>query len=114
MIGRRPSGSLPDVPDPTLDAWMTSSAGPFLTMNAGGLLEGVVTIAVATEGSDQLLVEAAWKCNGNPGQHRRPSPATTPRGRSRINGPTNSPPDASPRSCTQETPPTDSATPPVP
>src|ERR1039457_4145032 len=48
-------GSLPEVPDRALDAWMTSSAGPFLTMNAGGALEGVVTIAVATEGSDQLL-----------------------------------------------------------
>ena len=59
-------GSLPEVPDRALDAWMTSSAGPFLTMNAGGPLEGVVTIAVATEGSDQLLVEAAWKCNGDP------------------------------------------------
>jgi hypothetical protein len=65
VIGRRPSGSLPEVPDPTLDAWMTSSAGPFLTMNAGGPLEGVATIAVATEGSDQLVVEAAWKCNGD-------------------------------------------------
>ena len=60
-------GSLPEVPDRALDAWMTSSAGPFLTMNAGGPLEGVVTIAVATEGSDQLLVEAAWKG----GQRRR-------------------------------------------
>jgi hypothetical protein len=59
-------GSLPEVPDPTLDAWMTSSAGPFLTMNAGGPLEGIVTIAVATAGADQLLVEAAWKCNGDP------------------------------------------------
>ena len=45
---------------------MTSSAGPFLTMNAGGPLQGVVTISVATEGAKQLLVEAAWKCNGDP------------------------------------------------
>jgi hypothetical protein len=54
------------MPDRAPDAWMTSSAGPFLTMNAGGPLEGVVTISVATEGADQLLVEAAWKCNGDP------------------------------------------------
>jgi len=58
-------------------------------MNAGGRLEGVVTISVATEGAHPLLVEAAWKCNGDPDQHRRRSPATTPRGRSRMNGPTN-------------------------
>ena len=45
---------------------MTSSAGPFLTMNAGGPMQGVVTISVATKGDDQLLVEAAWKCNGAP------------------------------------------------
>ena len=54
------------MPDPTLDAWMTSSAGPFLTINAGGPLEGIVTIAVATGGADQLVVEAAWKCHGDP------------------------------------------------
>ena len=45
---------------------MTSSAGPFLTMNAGGPMQGVVTISVATKGDNQLLVEAAWKCNGDP------------------------------------------------
>ena len=54
------------MPDRAPDAWMTSSAGPFLTMNAGGRLEGVVTISVATEGAHPLLVEAAWKCNGDP------------------------------------------------
>ena len=54
------------MPDRAPDAWMTSSAGPFLTMNAGGRLEGVVTISVATKGDNQLLVEAAWKCNGDP------------------------------------------------
>jgi hypothetical protein len=45
---------------------MTSSAGPFLTMNAGGPMQGVVTISVATKGDDELLVEAAWQCNGDP------------------------------------------------
>jgi hypothetical protein len=53
------------MPDPALDAWMTSSAGPFLTMNAGGPLEGIVTIAVATGDADQLRVEAAWKCSAD-------------------------------------------------
>ena len=55
------------MPERALEAWMTSSAGPFLTMNAGGPLEGIVTIAVGTAGADQLLVEAAWTCSGDPG-----------------------------------------------
>ena len=52
------------MPDRAPDAWMTSSAGPFLTMNAGGPLEGVVTISVATKGDDELLVdslEVRWR-----------------------------------------------------
>ena len=48
--------------DRALADWMTSSAGPFLTMSAGGPFEGVVTIAVASKGSAQLLVTAAWEC----------------------------------------------------
>ena len=52
--------------DRALEAWMTSSAGPFLTMNAGGPLEGVVTISVASERADALLVKATWEHDGDP------------------------------------------------
>jgi hypothetical protein len=53
------------MPERAVEAWMTSSAGPFLTMNAGGPLDGVVTISVASEGADQLLVKAAWEHDGD-------------------------------------------------
>ena len=42
----------------------TFKPGPILTMRPGGSLDGVVTIAVTTEGS--LQVEAAWKADGDP------------------------------------------------
>lgn len=45
---------------------MTSGAGPFLTMNAGGPFAGVVTISVASEGADRLLVKATWEHDGGP------------------------------------------------
>lgn len=49
--------------DRPLDPWMTSAAGPFVTIRAPGPLEGVVTISV-TQGKGELLVEAAWKPSG--------------------------------------------------
>ena len=58
--------SLPHMSDRALEAWMTSSAGPFLTINAGGPFAGVVTISVASEGADQLLVKATWEHDRDP------------------------------------------------
>ena len=47
--------------DRPLDPWMTSSHGPFLTLNAGGRLGGVVTITAVPEKGAHLLVEANWR-----------------------------------------------------
>ena len=44
-----------------LDPWMTSSRGPFLTLNAGGQLGGIVTITALPEHGAHLIVEAHWK-----------------------------------------------------
>lgn len=54
------------MPDRQLDSWMTSAPGPFLTIKAGGSLNGVVTIMVATDGPDSVAVEATWKRDGDP------------------------------------------------
>jgi hypothetical protein len=35
--------------EPPLEPWMTSSRGPFLTLNAGGPLSGIVTITALPE-----------------------------------------------------------------
>jgi hypothetical protein len=40
---------------------MTSSRGPFLTLNAGGPLSGIVTITALPEQGAQLVVEANWR-----------------------------------------------------
>jgi hypothetical protein len=40
---------------------MTSSHGPFLTLNAGGTLGGIVTITALPEQGARLIVEAHWK-----------------------------------------------------
>jgi hypothetical protein len=45
---------------------MTSAPGPFLTIRAGGPFDGVVTIMVAPDGADALLVEASWERDGEP------------------------------------------------
>ena len=42
---------------------MTSAPGAFLTVNAGGALEGVVAIRAVT---GQLLVSATWTRDGEP------------------------------------------------
>jgi hypothetical protein len=47
--------------EPPLDPWMTSSRGPFLTLNAGGTLGGIVTITALPEPGARLVVEANWK-----------------------------------------------------
>ena len=40
--------------------WQTDAPGPFLTMRAGGPLDGVVTITAIPEGHGRSLVEASW------------------------------------------------------
>ena len=40
---------------------MTSSRGPFLALNAGGPLSGIVTITALPEQGAHLIVEAHWK-----------------------------------------------------
>lgn len=61
-----------------LDPWMTSSRGPFLTLNAGGQLGGIVTITALPEQGAHLIVEAHWKTiHGEP--RTVSAPPTTPR-----------------------------------
>ena len=40
---------------------MTSSRGPFLTLNAGGVLGGIVTITARPEQGAHLIVDAHWR-----------------------------------------------------
>ena len=40
---------------------MTSSRGPFLTLNAGGVLSGIVTITALPEPGAHLVVDAHWR-----------------------------------------------------
>ena len=47
--------------EPPLDPWMTSSRGPFLTLNAGGTLGGIVTITALPEQGAHLVVEGNWR-----------------------------------------------------
>ena len=47
--------------EPPLEPWMTSSRGPFLTLNAGGPLSGIVTITALPEEGAHLIVDANWR-----------------------------------------------------
>ena len=47
--------------EPPLDPWMTSSRGPFLTLNTGGPLSGIVTITALPERGAHLIVDANWR-----------------------------------------------------
>jgi hypothetical protein len=47
-----------------LDAWQTSSPGPFLTITPGGPFEAVVTVAVAPAIPGRLVVDASWRRDG--------------------------------------------------
>ena len=50
------------MPERPLEPWMTSSAGPFVTIKPGGPLHGVVTISVAPDTAEHpLIVDATWK-----------------------------------------------------
>lgn len=50
--------------DRILEAWETSATGPFVTIRAGGPLDGVVTITAITGGKGRSLVRAAWTQDG--------------------------------------------------
>ena len=45
---------------PDLKPWQTDAAGPFVTIHAGGPLEGIVTLTAIAEGHGRTLVEAVW------------------------------------------------------
>jgi hypothetical protein len=47
--------------EPPLEPWMTSSRGPFLTLNAGGPLSGIVTITALPAQGAHLVVDANWR-----------------------------------------------------
>jgi hypothetical protein len=51
----------PAMTEPPLEPWMTSSPGPFLTLNAGGPLGGIVTLTALPEQGAHLIVDAHWK-----------------------------------------------------
>jgi hypothetical protein len=51
----------PAMTEPPLEPWMTSSRGPFLTLNAGGPLSGIVTITALPEQGAHLVVEGNWR-----------------------------------------------------
>lgn len=48
------------------EAWQTDAPGPFVTIRAGGPLDGVVTITAIPEGHGRnLVVEASWTQYGH-------------------------------------------------
>ena len=47
-----------------LEPWQTDAAGPFVTIRAGGPLEGIVTLTAIAEGHGRTSVEAVWTDGG--------------------------------------------------
>ena len=47
------------------DSWQTDAPGPFVTIRAGGPLDGVVTITAVAAGHRRTLVAASWKQDGH-------------------------------------------------
>jgi hypothetical protein len=52
--------------DRVLEPWETNAPGPFVTIRAGGPLDGVVTITAIAGGKGRSLVRAAWTQDGQP------------------------------------------------
>lgn len=50
---------------PASDSWQTDAPGPFVTIRAGGPLEGVVTLTAVDGGHGRTLVEARWAEGGH-------------------------------------------------
>jgi len=83
--------------EPPLDPWMTSSRGPFLTLNAGGPLSGIVTItALPEQGAHLTAMRTGGQSTANREQRPPRSRATTPPEHSLTPGPASSPPDINP------------------
>jgi hypothetical protein len=47
------------------DSWQTDAPGPFVTIRAGGPLDGVVTITAIADGHRRTLVAASWTQDGH-------------------------------------------------
>jgi hypothetical protein len=47
-----------------LESWETNAPGPFVTIRAGGTLDGVVTITAIAGGKGRSFVEASWTQDG--------------------------------------------------
>jgi hypothetical protein len=45
--------------------WQTDAPGPFVTIRAGGPLDGVVTITAIAEGNGRSRVGASWTQDGH-------------------------------------------------
>ena len=54
---------MPDRPAPAPESY---ASGPFVSIRAGGPLNGVVTITAVTDGNGRVLVEAAWTRENKP------------------------------------------------
>jgi len=52
---------IPDEPE----GWQTDAPGPFVTIRAGGPLEGVVTMTAIEGGHARTLVTASWTQDGH-------------------------------------------------
>jgi len=50
---------------PDQKSWQTDAPGPFVTIRAGGPLEGVVTLTAIDGGHGRTLVEAFWTEGGH-------------------------------------------------
>jgi hypothetical protein len=50
--------------DDALEAWEASAPGPFVTIRAGGPLDGVVTITAIARGNGRSVVAASWTQDG--------------------------------------------------
>ena len=50
--------------DRPVEAWETRAPGPFVTIRAGGPLDGVVTITAIAGANGRSVVEAAWTQDG--------------------------------------------------
>ena len=48
------------------ESWQTDASSPFMTIRAGGPLDGVVTITAIADGHGRALVEALWAQDGQP------------------------------------------------
>jgi hypothetical protein len=46
-----------DAAEHDLDAWQTDAPGPFVTIRAGGPLDGIVTLTAIERGRGRTLVE---------------------------------------------------------